>query len=333
MRLASFLSAVFPHLTGLHLDAVCLTGQHLVLEVTSTRRLARCPDCQRRSRHAHSWFTRTVADLSLGTFPVCLRLYARRYRCANAACPRKTFRERLPEIAPPYQRRTPILRQRLEAVSFALGGQAGQRLARRLQVSGSGASRNTLLRLVRRAQIPSASDIAPELQALGVDDFAFRRGRDYGAILVDLDQHRILDLLPDRDAATFATWLEQHGGAQVKVVSRDRGGAFADGARQGAPQATQVADRFHLLQNLGQALDQFLTREQQVLSCVADSLTLPVSGDVTDGIPHPDAAGGAIPASGAFEPLETSEKAAASMTRLERQHTAVEARRRRAMSG
>jgi zinc-finger of transposase IS204/IS1001/IS1096/IS1165 len=175
VRLASFLAVVFPHWSGLQLDAVWLDEQQLTMQVTSTRCSARCPDCQRRSRRAHSWFTRVVADVSLGALPVSLRLHARRYRCVNAACPRQTFRERLPEVAPPYQRRTPLLRQRLEAVSFALGGQAGHRLARRLRLSAAGTSRNTLLRLVRRAVIPSSSELAPDLHTLGVDDFGATR--------------------------------------------------------------------------------------------------------------------------------------------------------------
>jgi transposase len=317
VRLASFLAAVFPHWAGLRLDSVCLDEheQQLIVEVTSTRCSTRCPDCQRRSRRAHSWFTRVLADVSLGTVPVCLRLHARRYRCVNAACPRQTFRERLPAIAPPYQRRTPLLRQQLEAVGFALGGQAGQRLAQRLHLSADGTSRNTLLRLLRRAHIPTAVEVAPELRALGVDDFAFRRGSNYGAILVDLDQHRVLDLLPDRDAATFATWLEQHGGAQVQVLSRDRGGAFADGARQAAPQATQVADRFHLLQNLGQAVDHFLTREHHVLSHVAASMNAASTATKEQATDSP------------VSSLELPALQAAPMTRLQREHAAVEARR------
>jgi len=138
--------------------------------------------------------------------------------------PDVSFRERLPEVAPSYQRRTPVLRQRLEAISFALGGQARQRLTRHLRLHAGGTSRNTLLRLMRRAVIPCASELAPNLRALSVDAFAFRRGSHYGAILVDLDQHRVLDLLPNRDAATFASWLEQHHGQDVQVISRDRGG-------------------------------------------------------------------------------------------------------------
>lgn len=327
MHLASVLAAVFPHWCGLRLDAVCRDEQRLMVDLTSTRRSARCPDCQRRSRHAHSWFTRTVADVSLGAFPVCLRLHARRYRCVHSACARKTFRERLPAVAPSYQRRTPLLRQRLEAISFALGGQAGQRLARHLHLGEHGTSRNTLLRLLRGARIPVASEIAPALRALGVDDFAFRRGRDYGAILVDLDQHRVIDLLPERDAATLASWLEQHGGAHIEVLSRDRGGAFADGARQAASQATQVADRFHLLQNLGQTLDQLLTREQAVLTRVADSLAGPARADAAGGALEPPLEVEAAPASGPSETPATSDTPAASITRLERQHAAVEVRR------
>jgi len=99
----------------------------------------------------------------------------------------------------------------------------------------------------------------------------------------DLDQHRVIDLLPNRDATTFATWLEQHGGAQVAVLSRDRGGAVADGARRAAPQAVQVAARFHLLQNLGQALDQFLTRALHALSRVATSMGAATNEQATDG--------------------------------------------------
>lgn len=242
MRIASFLAAVCPHWAGLQLDAVCLEAHQLIFDLTSTRRSARYSDCERR---AHSWFTRVAADVSLGVVPVRLRLQARRYRCLNAACPRRTFRERLPELAPPYQGQTPALRQRLEAVSFSLGGQGGQRLARCLRLSSSGLSRNTLLRLVRRAAIPATSDIAPTPHALNVDDFASRRGSAYGTILGDLDQYRVIDLLSDRDAATFATWLEQHNGQEVQMISRDRSEAFADDARQATPQAVHVADRYY----------------------------------------------------------------------------------------
>ncbi len=160
MRRALFLFTVFPHWAALHLDTVTLGEQQITREVSSTRRTAPCPDCRQRSHRAHSRFTRVLADLPLGDFPVRLHLHARRFHCGNPACVRRTFRERLPEVAPRYQRRTPALRHRLEAVGFALGGQAGRRLICRLRLAVTGASRNALLRLVRRAVLPGADQIA-----------------------------------------------------------------------------------------------------------------------------------------------------------------------------
>jgi transposase len=273
VRLASFLSTVFPHWAGLHLDTITLVEQQLRVDLCVSRQTARCPTCSRHSRRVQSHFVRTRTEQPLGTAPVRVRLHARRFRCLNASCPRRTFRERLPELAPRYQRRTPVLRQHLEAIGFALGGQAGRRLTGCLHLGTVGASRHSLLRLVRRAVVPCADAISPQLRVVGIDDFAFRRGMRYGAILVDLDQHRVSDLLPDREAAPFAAWLERHDGPQVEVVSRDRGGAFAEGARQAAPQAIQVADRFHLLPNLGHVLDRLVTREHRVLTHVAEALT------------------------------------------------------------
>jgi transposase len=279
------LPAVFPHWATVRLQAVTSAAQQITVDLTSRRQTARCPDCQRQSRRVHSRFTPQLRDLPLGHRPVGLRLHARRFRCLEPTCARQTFRERLPQIAPPYQRRTPVLCQALEAVSFALGGQGSARLARQLHLGARGASRNALLRLIRRAM-------------------------RYGALLVDLERHRVIELLPDREAATLARWLAQHASAALAVLSRDRGGAFADGVRQGAPQALQVADRFHLLQNVGQALDRVLLREHRALTHVAKTL----SETNTEPLRAEE---GSVPAVALPPP-----------TQVEREHAAVEARRR-----
>jgi transposase len=250
------LATLLPQLRGLRIDAVTQTPERILLTLSPTRRTAPCPACRRRSRHVHSRYWRTLTDLPLCGRPVMLRVHVRRFRCPRPRCAQRIFAERLPALADIRGRRTRGQGTALTAIGFALGGAAGARLATRL---GVGASRSTLLRRVRAA--PQTDLPAPRI--LGVDDWATRKGQRYGTILVDLEQHRPVDLLADRTSATFATWLREH--EAPTVISRDRAGAYADGARRGAPDAVQVADRFHLLSNAGDALERVLARHHRAL--------------------------------------------------------------------
>ncbi len=238
-----------PNLLQVH--RIVIEAHSLTLVVSPKSSSAGCPDCRSKSTRVHSQYTRRPADLPSSGLAVCLEMNIRRFFCDNRACFRRTFTERLPSFIASFARRTNRLADAQRAIGFSAGGEEGARLAAKL---GMTTSPDTLLRLIVAA--PEAD--APCPRVLGVDDWAFRKRHTYGTILVDLEQNRVVDLLPDREPKRLAGWLKDHPG--IEIISRDRGQEYIEGINLGAPHVVQVADRFHLLQNLLEVTDRLMQR-------------------------------------------------------------------------
>ncbi len=298
-------------------EALAFESGGVTILASTAGGVSRCPGCGYPSRRVHSRYRRTLTDLPWGGVPVRFHLTVRKLFCDNVSCRRKIFAECLAGVARRYARRTGRQRQALEEIGFALGGRAGARLAARL---GLRASRDTLLRCLR--SLPLHVDYTPRV--LGVDDWALRKVQVYGTILVDLERHRVVELLPDRSVETLAAWLERHRG--VEVVARDRSGAYAEGIARGAPGAVQVADRWHLAKNLGDALKEMLSHNR---SCPKD-----VCSTLSEGTERPrdppsgcwDGASGASPLARSHSQQQAQR--ARRQGRLERYQRLIELRER-----
>ena len=236
----------------------------VLIVIETIKPTAICPQCSVPSRSLKCRYSRRLADLPWHNVPVRIELHTRKFRCRNELCPRKVFCERFEKLAAPFARRTNRLAQVVELLAFSLGARPGAGAAADMFFP---VGKDVFLRAARKAHHQSET---VKVRVLGVDDFAFRRGVSYGTILVDLEQRKPIDLLPDRTAETLAKWLEAH--PEIEIVSRDRSTAYAEAARQGAPHAAQVADRWHLLKNLSELVESFFIQRHVLLAQAAGQI-------------------------------------------------------------
>jgi transposase len=241
------------------------------LAVESTAYKASCPKCQEESIETHSTYTRYPKDLAWAEWTVVLHLEVKRFFCRNSKCSKKTFAEQFPGLVKRYARRTERVLTRQKVVGMNVCARTTEKL---LQLAQIGVSDTTVNRLIRDLPDPEAVSI----RVLGVDDWAKRKRHSYGTILIDHERKKVVDILSDREAESIQKWLEEHPG--IEIITRDRGQNYIEGISLGAPEAIQVADRFHLLQNLREMLQRMFERCYQELKTAESNISQALSEDV-----------------------------------------------------
>ncbi len=256
---------LLPAVAGLQLRSITYAENHIILSLINTHPTTACPVCGCSSDKIHSRYQRRVADLPWSDKQIQLHLNVRRFFCPVEDCKRKVFSERLHLAIKAWARRTSRLDHYLETLALKVGGEGAALLCHLLNIST--VSADTLLKLSRKAPLAHLETV-PKI--VGIDEWAIWKGHTYATIIVDLERRRPIELLADAELTTVEAWFKAH--PEVKIISRDRDTVFAEAGRKGAPNAVQVADRWHLLKNLGDAVKRTLDLNQAALRATAGAI-------------------------------------------------------------
>ena len=254
-----------------------LTPECLTIGLIATGSVGTCPQCHSASTRVHSFYQRTLGDVPISGRRVRFLVRLRKFFCSQATCSRKVFAQCCATIVRPYGRRCQRADQHIQAIGLHTGAKPGVSLC---QLTGLPVSASTILRVIKKTPLPATQ--TPK--RLGIDDFAFRKGCQYGTILVDLDQRKPIDLLPDREGKTLEAWLQAHPG--IELITRDRSAVYANAVTAACPDVVQVADRWHLLKNLSEAFERFLDTQRSAINDAVQAVNLQTS-ELTDAQPEP----------------------------------------------
>lgn len=238
------------------LETIEVQNQTIIVHLHATSSTALCPRCGTPGSRVHSLYVRTIADIAFGERGLVLKLQVRKWICREASCPQRIFAERFPKLVQRYARMTDRLIEALQAIGVTTNGADAARIASSL---GMPTTAKTIIRRVLQLPLPSEGS----LYKVGIDEWAWKKGYTYGTILIDLEKRRVVQLLADRSVETSKTWFRKH--PEIDLVSRDRGKIFREAATDGAPQANQVVDRFHLQKNFAEALEKFFRKQERAL--------------------------------------------------------------------
>lgn len=235
------------NIPALKLQEIDYSGDLIRIYASIKSHRSKCPLCGRYSKRVHDYYYRTITDLPVFQNKTVILLRTRKFICGSKNCHRKVFSEQTPDIIR-YSRRTGRVSRILETFAIELTGRLGSILTEQLHIS---VSSSTITRIAHGRQLMEIT----QPRVLGVDDWAYRKGVSYGTILIDMETSRPIELLPSRDGQVLKDWLLKYN--DVRIITRDRASSYALAINEACPNAVQVADRFHLLMNLSDALDTY----------------------------------------------------------------------------
>ncbi len=238
------------------LDSIEVHEQTVIVHLHAPPLTAACPRCATAGSRVHSRDPRTIADVAFGGRSRALKLLVRKWICPEASCSQHIFASRFPEVVQCYARMTDRLIKALQSTGVITNGADATQIASSFSVPTTA---KTIIRRVLHLPLPSEGSV----QKVGIDEWAWKKGQHYGTILVDREKRRVVPWLADRSVEPSQAWLRKH--AEMDLVSRDRGKICREAATEGAPQAKQAVDRFHLQKNFAEALEQFFRKQERAL--------------------------------------------------------------------